>query len=213
MTARFVLAIKSKADDKIKHKTRQVIGGHCDRLKQFLVHGAKSLQASSDRLFLATAAMFRFDVWFCDVKLAYLQSSEPLTRRVFISNPAPEFKLRPDEWFELLRPLYGLSDPGDPWHQTLNSHLIHKLKLKPTKADPSFYLAHDHNKLIGLNGYYVDDLLCAGTLDFRKICSETLQRFEKNWRRTHTYQVFRLEHGKTNRPSIRDRLAFLHEET
>ena len=78
--------------------------------------------------------MLTFDVWSCDVKLAYLQSSEPLTRRVFISNPAPEFELHPDECFELLRPLYGLSDAGDLWHQTLNTHLVNELKLTPTTS-------------------------------------------------------------------------------
>ena len=178
LTARFVLAIKSNADGKIKYKARYVIGGHRDRLKPFLVHGAQSLQASSARLLLALAAMLDFDVWSCDVKLAYLQSSEPLTRRVFISNPAPEFELHPNECFELLRPLYGLSDAGDLWHQTLNAHLVNELQFTPTKADPSLYLAHDNDTLIGLNGSYVDDLLRAGTPTFRKTCSETLKRFE-----------------------------------
>ena len=59
-----------------------------------------------------------FDVWSTDVKLAYLQSSEPLARRVFVSNPALEFELHPDECLELLRPLYGLSDAGDLWNLT-----------------------------------------------------------------------------------------------
>ena len=178
LTARLVLAIKSNTDGKIKCKARYVIGGHWNRLKPFLVHGAQSLQESSARLLLAIAAMFDFDLWSCDVKLAYLQSSEPLTRRVFISSPASEFELHPDKCFELLRPLYGLSNDGDLWHRTINTHLASDLNLTPTKADTSLYLAHDNNSLIGLNGFYVDDLLRAGTPAFRKTCSETLKRFE-----------------------------------
>ena len=45
LTARFVLAIKSNADGQVKYKARYVIGGHRDRLKQYLVHGAQALQA------------------------------------------------------------------------------------------------------------------------------------------------------------------------
>ena len=54
-TPRFVLAIKSNADGKIKYKTRYVISGHRDRLEPFLFHSAHSLQASSVHLLLATA--------------------------------------------------------------------------------------------------------------------------------------------------------------
>ena len=124
------------------------------------------------------AATFGFDLWSSEVKLAYLQSSEPLTRRVFIKNPAPEFGLQPNECFELLRPLYGLSDAGDLWHQTLHSVLVRDLGLVPTKADPSLYLAYANGELFGLNGSYVDDLLRAGAPSFRDICGATHERFE-----------------------------------
>ncbi len=40
LTARFFLAIKSNPHGKIKHKARYVIGGHRDRLKHYIVHGA-----------------------------------------------------------------------------------------------------------------------------------------------------------------------------
>ena len=136
-------------------------------MKQYLVHGAQALQPSSARLILAIAAIHNFDVWSCDVKLAYLQSAEPLTRRVFIKNPAPEFELEPHQCFELLRPLYGLSDAGDLWHKTLHSHLTEDLQLTPTKADPSLYFAYANRELVGLSGSYVDDLLRAGTREFR----------------------------------------------
>ena len=40
--------------------------------------------------------MYDFEVWSSDVKLAYLQSTKPLERRVFIKDPAREFQLHPD---------------------------------------------------------------------------------------------------------------------
>ena len=55
LTARFVLAIKSKIDGHIKFKARYVVGGHRDKLKQFMVHGAQTLQAPSARLIVALA--------------------------------------------------------------------------------------------------------------------------------------------------------------
>ena len=167
LTARFVLAIKSNADGEVKYKARYVVGGHRDSMKHYLVHGAQTLQASSVRLLLALAAALDFGVWSSDVKFAYLQSSEPLLRRIFIRNTAPEFELEPHECFELLRLLYRLSDAGDLWHLTLHKHLIKDLGLVPTKADPSLHLSFRQGALTGINGSYVDDLLRAGTPDFK----------------------------------------------
>ena len=56
LTARYVLAIKSKADGSIKFKTRYVIGGHKDILKHYLVHGAHTLWTQSVRVMIALAA-------------------------------------------------------------------------------------------------------------------------------------------------------------
>ena len=117
LTARFVLAIKSNADGEIQYKARYVIGGHRDRLKHYMVHGAQTLQASFARLLLVLATAHEFKAWTSDVNLAYLQSSKPLERRVFIHNPAHEFEFDPKECFELLRYFYGLYDAGDLWHE------------------------------------------------------------------------------------------------
>ena len=70
LTARFVLAIKSNADGHVKYKARCVIGGHKESLKNYMVDGAQTLQASSSRLLLALATARGFDVWTSDVKLA-----------------------------------------------------------------------------------------------------------------------------------------------
>lgn len=45
-TALFLLAIKSDAERMIKLKATYVIGGHRDKLKYYVVHGAQTFQAS-----------------------------------------------------------------------------------------------------------------------------------------------------------------------
>ena len=80
--------------------------------------------------------------------------------------------------FRAPTPLYGLSDAGDLWHKTLHTHLVDDLHLIPTKTDPSLYFAHANGEIIGLSGSYVDDLLRAGTPEFRTSSSRTHVRFE-----------------------------------
>ena len=178
LKARFVLGIKSNTDGEIKFKARHVIGGHRDHLKYYMVHGAQTMQPSSTRLLLTSANAFDFGVWSTDVKLAYLESSEPLKRCVFIHNPAPEFVLEPSECFELLKPLYGLRDAGDLWHQALKKHLVNDVNMKPTKPDPSLLFAHDDSTLTVTNGSYVDDMLRAGNSRFRRSPPVTHKVFE-----------------------------------
>ena len=165
LTARFIPAIKSYTDGIIKYKARYIIGGHRDILKHFMIHGAQTLQASSIRLLLAP--MFGFNFWSSDIELAYLESTEQLRRKVFISNPAPEFELGPEDCFELLLLLYGFWDAGDLWHKTLHADHTEQLGFQPTKVDYSLYFSFCQGVLNGINGSYVDVLLRAGTQEFR----------------------------------------------
>ena len=179
LPARFVLAIKTSADGRIRYKARYVIGGHRDKLKQYIVHDSQTVHASSIRILVAIAAIFGFIVWSSDVKLAYLQSREPMNRRVFIRDPAIQFGLEDGQYLELLKPLYGLSDSGDSWHATLSKHLANDLGLSPNKVDNSLSFRHDDSdNLIGVHASYVDDLLRAGTRSFREACQVTSATFE-----------------------------------
>ena len=178
LPGRFVLAFKSTEDGKLKHKARYVIGGHRDRLKHMMVHSTSTLQPSSIRLLLALAAIHGFDVWTSDVRQAYLQSAEPLARDVFIAKLVPEFELDPSQCLKRLKPLYGLCESGDLWHQTLDRHHREDLCMKPLRSDPALYVLMKNKLLHGLSGNYVDDLIRTENKDFRNLAKKTNRKFE-----------------------------------
>eukprot|EP00171_Calliarthron_tuberculosum_P009396 IDg9396t1 len=76
------------------------------------VHDTATLRSQSTRLLLALSAAEKFDVWTSNVLHAYLQPEEPLSRDLFIVNPAPEFEMPADKCLQLLKPLYGLKVNG-----------------------------------------------------------------------------------------------------
>eukprot|EP00171_Calliarthron_tuberculosum_P023641 IDg23641t1 len=178
LPGRFVLAIKSTEDGNIKFKARYVIGGHRDRFKHMMVHTASTLQPQSIRLLLALASMHGFDIWTSDVRQAYLQSAEPLSRDIFIKTPPMEFELESHQCLQLLKPLYGLCESGDLWHKTLDEHHRNDLGMTPFRSDPALYYTKSNGLLIGLSGGYVDDLLRAGSPEFDSISAKTHAKFE-----------------------------------
>ena len=174
---RFVLAIKSKLDGKIMFKARFVVGGHRDRLKEFMVHSSQTLQPQSIRILLALAVIFGFKIWTADVRQAYLQSAIKLQREVYVKTNASEFELKPNKCLKLLRPLYGLCESGDLWYETFSQHSKEDLHLVQMKSDAALrYLKDD--TLHGLCGSYVDDLLCAGEARLKSAFEKTRSKFE-----------------------------------
>ena len=110
-----------------------------DIMKDYLVRRAQTVQCVSLRIVLVVMKIKGFHIWAVDVKLAYLQSDKPLIRKMFITNPAPEFELSPEERLELLIPIYGIAEPGDERHRTLDEHVQTGLKIIPTIIDKSLY--------------------------------------------------------------------------
>ena len=145
---RFVLAIKSAEECQINFKAHYVIGGHHDRMEALIVHSVATLQPQSIRHLLALVAIHGFDMWSPDVRPAYLQSAEPLSRELFITKPAPEFELQPQQCLKLLKPVYGLCDSGDLRHKTPDEHHRHDLDMTPFRSDPALYKILSHGLLV-----------------------------------------------------------------
>ena len=66
-------------------------------MKDYVVHGAQTIQEVSIRIIFVVAKIKGFRTWVVDVKLAYLQSDKPLIRIKLITNPAVDLELAPEE--------------------------------------------------------------------------------------------------------------------
>ena len=177
MGGRFVLSVKNLGTGEEMCKARFVVQGHTDVEKSLLIHNSTTLQKGSIRTLIAIAAISGMRLWTQDISQAYLQSARGLMRDVYV-RPTTEFKLKQGQLLKLLKPLYGLSESGDYWHETFFKHLHHDLSMRPTAGDLSFFFKVLHGKLQGVVGTYVDDTLCAGTKYFENESEITARMFD-----------------------------------
>ena len=106
---RFRLAFKSSLDVTTFYKERFLIDGYLDKLEHFPVYDTQTVRQSSVRPLHILASLLGFHSLSIDVQLSYLQYVSSLQRRVSACNPADELELAPDEFLELLKPLYVLA--------------------------------------------------------------------------------------------------------
>ena len=175
---RFVLAIKSSELLKALHKARLVIGGHLDKLKAMLFHSAETVQSPTIKLVLTLANMLDFRIWLTDIIQAYLQSLHKFGRAIFITKIPAVFGLKPHQFHKVEKPTCGLSEAGDHWHSRLEGHHREDLQMQPLKSDAAVFIKRINEKLIGMSATYVDDLLRAGTPEFRALCRKTHVLFD-----------------------------------
>ena len=164
LNGRFVLAIKDSGTNKEVWKARYVLQGHKDKMKRSFVHDTSTARQFSVKLLVGLAALFDFRLFSTDFTQAYLQSTEELSRDVYVK-PSSEFDLDPNQLLKLLKPLYGLADSGDYWGRTLKHHLEKELGMKASVTNAAFFFKRVKEKP-GLCATYVEDCLQAGTEQF-----------------------------------------------
>ena len=180
---RFVLALKNVGTENEQDKARFVAQGFADKEKDFLIHNVTSVRQSSVRVLLSFAANKGYRMYSHDVRQAYSQSAEPLTREIYLQpkrNDVQFFGIQEDEVLKLKNPIYGTSDAGDYWDVTIVGHIKVDLEMEPMTGDGSLYAKfEDPDKAAeGLLGMLVDDGLLTGSENFQRLTEKTLERFE-----------------------------------
>lgn len=108
-----------------------------------------------------------YKLWSFDVTQAYLQSTVDLSRPVYIC-PSRELA-EPDVYLlRLCKALYGLSDSGDYWNETLPRTLKAAIGLMPSTGDHVLY-HHGNDASCTMHGIFVtrvDDGLGMGSSEF-----------------------------------------------
>jgi hypothetical protein len=109
--SRLVLAIKHSATGETKCKARFTVGRHKDKLTHSMVHTASTL---SQTLFECCLLLHRFLEWTFGAKMSNERTfivRLRLRRKIFVK---PQImQLGKDEFFQLLLPLYGLTEAGE----------------------------------------------------------------------------------------------------
>ena len=152
-------------------------------MKNSLLHNPPTIRTESLRILRALATILGMDLTTCDCIQGYVQSKLPLLQKVFVR--PDELQLSADELVQLVKPLYGLSDSGDYFHETLHEHLTQHLQFEQFHVDVALRLKQTSNKLVAMPGTYVDDVLLASYSSafnsFQKISQQTFDvKFDKS---------------------------------
>lgn len=189
---RFVDIVKHPGTPQAYEKSRLVVQGYNDDADGLLTH-SPTVQRSSQRLLLALAPSFPdWTIASRDVKQAYTQSKQPLSRPIFVK-PPKEFGLTSETILKVQCPLYGIPEAGISWFWTYVRH--HRELLHMKSADHDMCLLYTADSLEGQekSKYYpvekepraitclqTDDTLILANKKFLELESTHARRFETN---------------------------------
>lgn len=86
-----------------------------------------------------------------------------MMKELFFESPK-EQRLSSYQALKLMWPLHGRCNSVDKWHHNLRHHHFSDLQMEPLTTDPSLYFRTSSDRLYGLSGTNVDDLLRCGNL-------------------------------------------------
>lgn len=113
------------------------------------------MKTESSRTLLKIASTNNYKIRFFDVEIAYLNGK--LERTVYM-DPPEGLNVEEGKVLHVTGSLYGLPEAGWCWYKKLMM-ILHKMKLKPCKADPSIFINKRNEKYIEVGIYVVDGVI------------------------------------------------------
>ena len=89
--------------------------------------------------------------------------------------PPPE-RRKPGMVWKLIKPCYGLDDASRKWFLSFKSTLL-EFGMKQSKRESCLFYYHKDNKLEGFLIVHVDDVLSAGSNEFKKIIDKLRKKY------------------------------------
>lgn len=160
-----------------------------------MVRNITTLRQSLTRL-ISVAAVKGFRIFAHDVKQAYLQSEEELTRKQFLLQKKKDlkyFQLEENDIHHLLKPIYDTPDAVDYCGITMDRHAREDLQLEPTRGDSSLYIRSNDEDVDSVMGNYVDDGFFAGSEGMEELTEKMLKRFDSKPRARDNFEFFGTE--------------------
>ena len=127
--------------------------------------------------------MCDFEVWSRDVKQAFIQSSFPIDREIYIKPPKKSDLMamigQPEDRYRMdLKPIYGLTESPGYWWQTFKNYHVQDLEMRQTSLDPCLFYKKKKESLVGIIATLVDDTLGCGNNSFVKLEQEMSKNFD-----------------------------------
>ena len=119
------------------------------------------------------AVQLGLEVWKDDFSTAFLQTSTEALEKAgrskpILVKPPRVVGLPPGVWWLVNKPIYGLREAGRCWQLEIGTWLRETCGYDPTELDPNvFVLRDERGKVQSLIGLLVDDILAAGTPEWR----------------------------------------------
>ena len=186
MQMRWILTWKRETDKDgqvvgQKPKARLIMKGYQDPDLTQLDRDAPTLSVLFRNLLLAQTAARKFRLAVGDIKTAFLQGDDTEEARRVFADPPTDVKehlhMKETELFRLKKAIYGLLNAPKRWFEKLSRTLI-GLGWIQHQLDKCMFMLYDDDdpqKLVGMCGMHVDDLLCSGSGSKYENCVQQLR--------------------------------------
>ena len=195
--SRWVLVWKKSSDPDDKSKTpkaRLVLVGWQDPELGRIQTDSPTLRKETKHLILTICASCRWKIWGADIKTAFL-SGDPQSRNIYFKPPS-EIKewmgLSDDDLFRLEKAAYGLAEAPRAWYLRLSREMS-AAGLSVSKLDPCLWTLRKGDKLVGVCGVHVDDLIGGGTPEMDEVLNKMRKTLPFGDYRTYTIRYTGIE--------------------